>query len=161
MAKSPVATATKARPETRKRRDEPVTYDIRIETWDWSYSFGISHRREQGKDPYDDFRHLHLKGTLIRPTHIKSKIVTVIMLPDGAMDSERRLRNSPTAIGTISAGRGEIGVLLSIPSNALTNLLVMLAADKFHYVSLEGTKLHYGQGMISYLRLDMTDADPE
>lgn len=161
MVKSPATNISKTRPKPRKRREGPVTYDIRIEAWEWSYSFGVSHRPQQGKDPYEDFRHLHLNGTLIRPTHIKSKKVTVMLLPDAALDPERRSRNTPTAIGSISAGRGEIGILLSIPADALTNILIMLTADKFQFVSLEGTKLHYGQGMITYLRLDMTDADPD
>lgn len=161
MAKALPNAATKVRPKHRKRPDEPITYDIQIDEWDWSYSFGVTHKRRQGEGPYDDFRHLHLKGTLLRPPHIKSKNVAVIIIPDPALDPAQRSRNPRTAIGTMSAGRGELGALLSMPADGLTNLLVMLTASKFRFLSLEGTKLHYGQGTVTYLRFDMTDPDPD
>jgi hypothetical protein len=51
----------------RKARAETISYIVEIEDWDWEFSFGVNTMKDKD-DPYLDFRHLELHGTLLRPS---------------------------------------------------------------------------------------------
>jgi hypothetical protein len=65
----------------RKAHAETISYIIEIKDWDWEFSFGINAMKDRA-DPYLDFRHLELRGTLLRPSEIKTDKVELTFLPD-------------------------------------------------------------------------------
>ncbi|MEZ5898509.1 MAG: hypothetical protein R3D51_03350 [Hyphomicrobiaceae bacterium] len=123
-------------PTTRRRRspeqDEPRTYVVRIEDWEWSLSFGVntmSHRT----DPYADFRHLVLRGKLLRPTNLKADTGELTLLPDPRLNWDQRQKDEPKCVGSLDLYRGRLTGLLSLPSDALPSLLQMLIGERLRY----------------------------
>lgn len=51
------------RKRAKVRRDEEVYFVVQITDWDWSFSFGAGWRRDIDREPYSDYRHLHVKGS--------------------------------------------------------------------------------------------------
>lgn len=85
----------------RRPRELPTWYVVAVEGWEWSYSFGIQRMKDR-PEPYDDYRHLHLTGTLLRPSKLKVETVRLIFLPDEAYnrdqwDRHKRPMSAPSA----------------------------------------------------------------
>jgi hypothetical protein len=51
-----------------------------IENWDLGYSFSLNSDR-QPIDPYDEFRHLQVKGRLLQPVGLRTDRVQISLLP--------------------------------------------------------------------------------
>lgn len=139
----------------RKPRELPTWYVVAVESWEWSYSFGIQRMKDR-PEPYDDYRHLHLTGTLLRPAKLKVETVRLIFLPDEAYNRDKWDRHKRPHVGSVSLHRGRFEALCSMPANALAPILTMLAADKIKYAVLDGAKLRYGHADITHYRLDMS-----
>jgi hypothetical protein len=54
----------------RRPKTDPVYYVVAIEDGDWGFWFGVSNMPERN-GPYDDYRHLNLRGRLLRPAQIQ------------------------------------------------------------------------------------------
>jgi hypothetical protein len=61
---------------SRRRRSRPAFchYVVAIEGWDWSLSFGLSDPRHD-PEPFRDYRHLQLRGSLLRPSQLNVSAV--------------------------------------------------------------------------------------
>jgi len=64
----------------RKPAEEIVDYVVEIDGWDWGYSFSLNKER-QPIDPYHEFRHLQIRGRLLRPAGLKSDRTEISLLP--------------------------------------------------------------------------------
>lgn len=51
-----------------------------IENWDLGYSFSFNSDR-QPIDPYDEFRHLQVKGRLLQPVGLRTDRVQISLVP--------------------------------------------------------------------------------
>lgn len=153
------AKAKKKRPG--RPRDESIYYVVAIKDWEWSFMFGVSPRHES-EGPYSDYRHLRLRGTLLRPKKVKAQEVELSFLPHHDLnESERKRQHEPKSVGSLQLYRGKLEGILSIPSDALPPVLQMVIADRFRFVVLDGDKLHYGQGRVRSYHLDMTHSDDD
>jgi hypothetical protein len=99
-------------------RDEHVRYVVAIETWDWSYSFGLAGRKDS-LDPYMEHRHFKITGKLLRPVDPKVNAVELWFLPADHLDEEKRKDLQPTAVGSLRLHGGRLNGLLSIPKDSL------------------------------------------
>lgn len=140
------------RSATLARMQEAVFYKIKIAGWSYPYSFGIAD--DPKDDPNNELRHLHLKGTLLDPGHIKSKLVQVTLLPRTWLNASERDREKPTSVGKIWVQPGLFEVVLSLPAESLAPLLTTIAAEGVRSLSLEGTKLHLRQCDVRYYRFE-------
>jgi hypothetical protein len=105
---------TKARRERRRGpRDETVHYIFEIEEWDWGFMFGVNPMRDRD-GPYSDYRHLHLRGNLLRPTKVKANEVEFTFLPHHDLNEGERDRHEPKAVGSLQLHRGRLTGLLWI-----------------------------------------------
>lgn len=138
-----------------KAREEPAYYVVELSDWDWSFMFGVSNVRNIDHGPYSDYRHLHLYGKLLRPANLKTGSVEVTLLPNPELNEGRREKHEPRIIGSLSLHHEKLDALLSMPADALTDVLQMLIAGRFRYVVLDGTKLRYRQGEVRSIRLEM------
>lgn len=162
MPKTEDAPAKKARKRPgRKPRELPTWYVVAIENWEWSYSFGINRMKDR-PEPYGDYRHLHLIGTLLRPSKVKADTVRVVFIPNEAYNSDQWERHrAPQHVGSVTLHRGKFEALCSMPADALPAVLSVLGTGRIKYAVLEGTKLHYGNADIHNYRLDMTMDDDD
>jgi hypothetical protein len=86
-------------------RDERVQHVIEFVDWEWDYMFGIEIPGRFSDGPYMDYRHLNIKGKLLRPTSIARKAPTadVTCSPDHRLsESESRRKHEPKMVGVIS-----------------------------------------------------------
>lgn len=141
------------------KRDETIQYVVEIADWDWSLSFGIGWRRDIEREPYSDYRHLHIKGRLLRPTKMKVSDAEMTFMPDAELDWRERSKHEPKSVGIIQIYQGSFKPLLNMPNDALAPVLQMLIAGKFKYVTLSGDKPRYGHGLIRSYRFEMTMDD--
>lgn len=102
-----------------------------------------------------DFRHLHLRGTLIAPSHIKTETVEVILMPNNFQIDERCDIAEPSSVGSVSVSRGRFEALLTMPCDALVPVLQMLIAEKFRFIDLRGEWMRYRSATIESYRLKM------
>lgn len=142
------------RPKGKRRNHErSVFYVVEIESWDWSYSFGLDESRH-ADEPYQEFRHLNVMGKLLRPQKVKADAVEVTLMPDARLKEESRKRDEPRAVGSLILSRGLLQALLSFPADALEPVLQTLIAGKLRYVTIDGSPLHYRQGLVKHFSLD-------
>ncbi|MET4356917.1 hypothetical protein ABIC08_006882 [Bradyrhizobium sp. RT9b] len=142
----------KPRPKKKKDRrgkaqDQTVRYMVAIETWDWSYAFGLAGRKDS-LDPYSEYRHLMITGKLLHPTNPSIGSVELWLLPTEDLDEGKRKNEEPNSVGSLSVHDGRLNGLMSIPKNALTPILQMLIAGRFKFVDLGGTKLRYREALV-------------
>lgn len=159
-----VKPATKAKPRRGRKpaQSEAVWYVIAIEGWDWRFSFGVEWRKDSA-DPYSDYRHLKLRGKMIRPLETKANgaEAAIVLVPWLTLNEGHREKHNPTSVGSLHFYRGQVEGGLSVPADVVPSLLTMLAANQFRYLTLEGTKAHYGQVEIKSYSFDMSLADDE
>jgi hypothetical protein len=153
-----VGTPKKAKRRSKSRpgrpRSEFASYVLEIKEWDWSFSFGVNAMRNRD-GPYSDYRHLLLRGNLVRPTRIKAEKVDLTFLPDHDLNEDKRERHEPKAVGSLELHSGRLIGLLSIPSDVLPPILQMMIADRFRFAVLHGERLRYGRALIRSYRLKM------
>jgi hypothetical protein len=138
----------------RRPRVETVYYVVAIEDWDWSLWFGVSNMPER-EGPYDDYRHLNLRGTLQRPSKLKCDAVELHFLPDKRLNEGERERHQPVSIGHLNLRSGQMYGVMSMPADALPLLLTMATAEKLRYVVMHGEKFRYGNANLKSFRVEM------
>jgi hypothetical protein len=143
----------------RRQRDRNVYYVVEIETWDWSYSFGLDKTRHRD-EPYGEYRHLKIKGKLIRPQQIKTDSVEVTFLPDVRLKQEARGRDEPRCVGSLHRERAALHALLSMPADALEPILQMFIAGRMRYVVMNGTPFHYREALVEHYSVE-SNYDPD
>ncbi|RXH10627.1 hypothetical protein [Bradyrhizobium guangzhouense] len=149
-AKSPKSAKKKRR---RKPREEIVDYVVAIEDWDWGYSFSLNSER-QPIDPYDEFRHLQVKGRLLRPAGQKTDRAEISLLPSSDLEEERRRDLHPIALGSLHLTEEAVLGNIGIPRDALTPILQMLIANRFRFVLMRGTRFPHRSAKVNSLRLE-------
>lgn len=93
------------RKRRRRPRDEPVYYVVEIADWEWNFMFGVSPLKDR-EGPYSDYRHLQLRGKLLRPAAIKAHEVELSFLPDRRLNEGERERDTPLSVGSLHLHRG-------------------------------------------------------
>lgn len=153
-------TATKRPTSTRKKRsrkkpqNKVVFYVAEIESWDWGFLFGLAGRPREA-DPYHDFRHLTLKGKLLRPSKYEGQSIEMRCIPDPDLNAGAREERSPIAAGSIDIYGGEMSALFGVPLDVLPSLLTMLTAEKLRYAILQGGPMRYRKTSLTSIRLEM------
>ena len=142
----------KAKPR-RKPREEFVDYIVEIDGWDWGYSFSLNMER-QPIDPYHEFRHLQIKGRLLRPAGLKSDRAEISLLPTSDLEEERRKEFKPIALGSLGAGPDGVSGNIGIPQDALTPILQMLIGGQFRFALMRGSRLRHRSARLNSLRLE-------
>jgi hypothetical protein len=146
----------KTRSKKRRRgrpRDERVDHVIEFVDWEWNYMFGIDTTKGLLAGPYIDFRHLNIKGKILRPTSIKAPIADVTCFPDYRLsESDSRQKHEPKAVGYISHRGKDYRASLHLPADAFGLVLQMMIAGKYRYLSIEAEKSFRGEAMVRHFR---------
>jgi hypothetical protein len=142
------------RKKRRQTKTFPLTYYVvQITDWDWSYSFSVNavaYRDEQ----FSDYRHLQIRGTLLRPRKIKVETVELFFLPDiGRAEMERRDLPPPRAVGSLYIRETALIGNLSMPTDALDPVMQMLLADRLKYVALDGEPMRWRKALIRHYEI--------
>lgn len=58
------------KPRRKSKAPQVAFYIVQITGWDWSYSFGVNSTSYRDTK-YNEYRHLHVFGTLLIPGKIK------------------------------------------------------------------------------------------
>jgi hypothetical protein len=129
-----------------RRRDilQHFYYHVQITDRDWSYSFSANvPTYEQAR--FVDYRHLAVRGTVLRPRKIKADTAELFFIPAVKREDFEPKPNEPPPRGvgslTIHGSKGDARRLvgyLSMPEDALPPVLQMLVAEHFKYVLLDG-----------------------
>lgn len=139
---------------TKKRRQRklllPAYYNVRISDWDWSYSFSVNVPRYDDERQLADYRHLLVRGTLLRPRRIAVESVELIFLPNvGPRELERQHdKPPPRAVGSLNIQGKTLSGYLSMPTDALGPVMQMLMPGVLKYVLLDGEPMRYRKALI-------------
>lgn len=97
-----------ARRASKKPRREPteefVHYIVEIDDWDWGYSFSLNTERKP-IDPCHEFRHLQVRGRLLRPESSRIDRVEVSLLPTLSLEESAQEPGADRARGAPLKGR--------------------------------------------------------
>lgn len=88
--------------KSKQRVEEHVYYVVEILGWEWSFMFGVSNSPKISGGPYDDHRHLRIRGRLIRPSRLKHLSLELTFLPDERLNWEHWQNDRPPLIGHLS-----------------------------------------------------------
>ncbi|SRR6266702_5076288 len=160
-----MADIPKPRPKRPKRprkalRLEFQEYVVAIAGWDWSYSLSLDTSRDRS-EPYHEFRHLLIKGTLLKPTGLRTDQVEVRLLPDRNLDAERRRNHEPISLGTLEISGNMLVGLIPIPMDALAPILTLLVGDRFKFLAMSATEMYRRSTRLTGFRLEMTIEEGE
>jgi hypothetical protein len=158
--RKPVGKVRASGKKSKRHVEEHVYYVVEILGWEWSFMFGVSNAPHISGGPYDDYRHLTVRGKLVRPTRLQNRALELNLLPDERLNRERWQNQQPTLIGHLSF-HGRPSALMSVPADALPSLLPMLIAKKFRYVVLHGSALHYRQTDLQSFRFEVQIDDED
>jgi hypothetical protein len=154
MAKERTKNPANRKRARKKASAEAVYYVVEIEDWDWSLSFGLQSMRGH-EDPYSDYRHLNMRGKLIRPSKLECHKVELSFLPDTRLNEDMRKQHTPVSVGSLNLCQGNMYGLLCIPSDAVSPLLTIATAGELRYIVMHGDKLRYGSARIKGFRVEM------
>jgi hypothetical protein len=156
MAKASTPRSRKAKKPKRRPSDEVVRYVVDISDWDWGFSFGIGNPK-YSPDPYEDFRHLQIRGTLVRPRAINADTVELTFIPHSKLNEGRKQSFEVSGwIGFLQLYHKRLTGIISMPSDVLSPILQMLIASRFQYVDLSGPKLRHGKANLRSYRFEMS-----
>ena len=139
---SPKVTVKKT-PRRRQRNYKEVLYVMPIAAWEWDYSFGLSPSfTRRGVDELRDYAHLHVRGTLIRPRKLAGRHLEATLIPERRDPAQYRV--APEWIASIHrSGRGkDLEIILSVPADMLSPLLVTLQTGRLRFFTLSGEALY-------------------
>lgn len=147
------------RKKRRRKVDEIAYYHVQITGWDWDLSFGLNAAKWEDKR-YSDYRHLQIRGTLLRPRKLNVEEVELTVLPTVKPEEFETTRDRPPrrCVGALNV-RGskseprELDGHLSMPADALVPVLQMLIAGRFKYVLMDGEPMRYRQALICHYTL--------
>lgn len=137
-----------------KRRGRPELptscYILKITDWDWSYHFGANAVRQDDRR-YSDYRHLLVRGEVLRPSKLRQKAeaVEVTFLPDVSQaDLEERGEEPSLSVGYLQVHNKILTGGISMATYALGLVIQMLIAGRFKFIVLYGDPMRYRQARI-------------
>ena len=82
-------------PKKRKAKpvDWPVLYIVEIDDWDWGFSFGLD-KTKRWNDPYSDYRHMEIHGSVLAPSGIKAERADIHLLPNHDLNKANRMEGN-------------------------------------------------------------------
>jgi hypothetical protein len=133
-------------------RIEKVQHVIRIESWNFDYTFGINDLKYL-TGPYSDYRHLKIRGAIVQPTSIKAREAEVTCFPDiQLMESNLKPTDKARPPGNVAHWGKDYSASLHMPADALPLVLQMLIAGRYRFVVFEAAKSFRGEAPIFYFR---------
>jgi hypothetical protein len=139
----------------RRQTEEPVYYALRIESWDWDYSFQIADSKWEPDEVYSDYRHLDVGGSLTHPKELGGHAIKLSFVPSDDLLGKRAhlYKARPDNVDCINRGRQTkvFSGVFSMPVDVLPTIVPMLLGERLRFLVLQGRKLHYGSAsMRSY-----------
>lgn len=146
----------------KKRQPDPVSYLVAIDDWQWRYSFGLNGGRHID-DPYPEFRHLEITGTLLKPHKVTEKAdkAEIILVPSTDTNEVNRANHKPLAVGSLTLNRRILQGLLSMPMDALPPVLQALATGQMKYVLIDAFPLRYRSADVRHYSIDTSIDEDE
>jgi hypothetical protein len=160
MPGSKQTSESKSKRKPGRPRDERVNHIIEITDWNWDLSFGLGCSK-WSTDPYNDFRHLNIVGTLLRPLGISPSQAKLTVFPDNRLVESERQSQQPKAVGWISHRGKQYSANFHLPADALGYVLQMLLADRYRYVIMDAGKSFRGEADIRHYRFSGTVNEDE
>lgn len=144
----------KPRQRTRRKRDELVQYEMRIDDWDYYYGFRISDPKyDVDRGPYSELTTLTFTGTFVYPKDLKYKDGSLTLSARAGMMDER-LREPPRSIGNLSAHGNTLSAYVFVPTERLAELVAVAHSGRVQVASLVGTRLRYRSGLVRSVSLN-------
>jgi hypothetical protein len=153
MATDPKPARRATKKQRRRPREELVHYIVEIDDWDWGYSFSLNTERKP-IDPYHEFRHLQVRGRLLRPAGLKTDRVEVSLLPTLDLEEGARKNLEPIALGALNSKAEGLYGNIGIPKDALTPILQMLIGGRLKFIVMGGGPFRHRNARLHSLRLE-------
>jgi hypothetical protein len=142
-------------------RIERIHHIVEIRGWKWDFMFGINDTSFL-TGPYSDFRHLVIKGALLRPADIKAKEAELTLFPDRfLMESAYKSTDTPKPVGCVTHRGISYSANLHVPADALNPILQMMIAGRYTYILFEAEKSYRGEASIRHYRFAATLAEDD
>jgi hypothetical protein len=143
----------------RRKTVEYAYYHVQITGWDWSYSFSTNVPKWDDQR-FSDYRHLVVRGTVLRPRKIKAETAELWFLPSVTREDFEPKHNvpAPRGVGSLSIEGSKSEPLklhgyLSMPEDALVPVLKMLIAGRFKFVLMDGQPMRYRHCFVRHYEL--------
>jgi hypothetical protein len=152
------------RAKRKAKRQPEVYYALRIQSWEWDYSFGIADTRLFPGEVYEDYRHLTIRGELTRPAALAGQKIGLTFVPQrDIFQPASKFLNKPERVGHLQRSRNTKALegTLAMPAETLPSILSMLIAERLRFVTFASTDLFRGAAQIREYRLHETVADDD
>ena len=152
-----------AKPKPKSRSGRPkletqrVLYQIKLSSWDLSWSFSLARpdfsRANEGH--YNEHMLLTLRGKVVHPENFIYPVVECQLYADARLSQDIDV---PRGIGSITASGKRFGVFISVPRERMSALVG--AANRFQSLELHATPLHYRRALVMTIHLG-TEPEPD
>lgn len=144
------------------RGRKPIEFDlflVAVERWEWSFGFGLGNPK-LSSDSCSDSRHLEIYGITRCPARYDGIPAELFIMPDAHFDLATRQQWEPRAVGSIARRGGKLTGYLSIPTDALVPILIVLGAGRIRRVSAHGSAMNRGKSLLKSFHVSTeTDAN--
>lgn len=125
-------------------------YVFTIKHWEWRYRFGVNRAPDWTPGKYRDQRHVQVHGKLVQPLSLARYSVSLTLVPRDRRQIDDELEREQGRVGTLCLNRPmkSLEAAVSVPHDALENILSMLHAKYFQFVTLDSEKFSRGRAPI-------------
>ena len=135
-----------------------VKHVIQIESWNFDYLFGVDDRKIVSGLPYWESRRIQVRGKILKPALKASAARISLSSSDGLVSRELKSTESGKPIGYISYRAADYSANLFMPSDAFGLVLQAFAANRYHWISMDGAKSGNGEVMVhTFMLLESID----
>lgn len=144
----------------RTKREEYVTYYVRVKSWDYYYSFRVSDPKSRwDTGPYSELATLTFFGEVILPKNFKYRQATVTLSAREDMMKEKTPLPPAASIGSITASGDELSAYMFTPVERMPELAAVAQSGRVQIICLTGTQLRYRGGSIRAVSLSTSDEE--
>jgi hypothetical protein len=97
------------RRKRRRQADQFAYYHVQITGWDWDFSISVNVAKWRD-ERFSDYRHLVVRGTLLRPRKVKAETADLSFIPSIKAEDFEQKRDQlpPNGVGSLNIQGSEL-----------------------------------------------------
>lgn len=142
------------RKRSRRVREEYTIYLVRVEAWNYHFSFRATDPKSDWEGgPYSVLPLVSFEGVIIRPEGSSFRRAAITFSGRAGLMPEKT-SGKLGSIGSLSAAGDELSAYIFVPLEQITELCTAAASARVQIISFTATRLRYRSALIRSLSLD-------
>jgi len=146
------------RQKRRPKKPEPEYYQIEVDNWDASYTFGANRSGKRFSEDYFESSYIFLNGKIVSPSLKKTDQARIMISSDHKLKDcweQPSMEKPAELVGwiTLLTDDSLLEFMVWLPPQSHQYVSSIAASGKIKYAWVYGTKLKYRQGQVYNLRI--------